>query len=129
MIVACPAGRAASVLDASIVVMCRAVGRSVPQWLREHRQQVSYPDKDTLIDALPSGWILSREIALTNILFGGADVVGEMFLPRIRLWSRLEARFQRRSVPRMFNAPPTIRSLFVATAAPEPAKTEATAAV
>jgi hypothetical protein len=77
VIIGFPVGRLARWSDAALGSFFRVLRWDPPDWLIEHRSQASYPTRDTVAGALPSGWTVTREIKNGNVLAHLAVVIGE----------------------------------------------------
>jgi cyclopropane fatty-acyl-phospholipid synthase-like methyltransferase len=113
VIVGFPSGRPAALVDRTLALLARLVGRRPPDWLREHLQQESYPDVDLVRAAVPAGWRVVNELRNGNVLLQFLIVLAEL-VPGVRtLTARFERRMAGRPVPGWFHMRPTTRVLVV----------------
>lgn len=110
-----PVGKPADRVDRWLVwLFGRTPGCSVPDWLEEHRSQDRYPDRTTLLDAMPAGWHIAREVPSGNVLAQTAVVYAEA-LPRTgRVLRAAERRVHRAGTPAMFDRGRTYRTIWLA---------------
>lgn len=109
-----PVGTPADRVDRWLVSLFeRTPGCSVPDWLEEHREQERYPDRATLLDAMPAGWRIAREVPSGNIFAQTAVVYAEA-LPRTgRLLRAAERRVHRAGSPALFHRGQTYRTIWL----------------
>ena len=88
-------------------------GAAVPDWLEEHLAQAAYPDRDTLVAALPPGWRIAREIPLGNTALQTAIVYGETLRGLRRLAGLAERRARRRPLPKILDRGKTYRTVWL----------------
>ncbi len=110
-----PVGKSADLVDRWLLTLLQwTPGCSVPEWLQEHRQQKSYPDKTTLLGAIPSGWRISHEVPSGNIFGQTAIVYAESIPHTAPLMRAAERRVRLAGAPSFFHRGPTYRMIWVA---------------
>lgn len=109
-----PVGDPADQVDRWLVwLLNRTPGCFVPDWLEEHRAQEHYPDRNTLVGALPPGWKIAQEVPSGN-RFAQTAVVYAEALPRTsRLLGAAERRVRRAGTPDLFHRGRTYRMIWL----------------
>jgi len=113
VLVGFPVGRPARVVDSIIYRLLCLRRRDVPDWLREHREQVRYPDAEMLRTALPDGWVVSRAVKSGNVASQTALVLAEQLPGGRQLAQRLERRWRVRGVPHLLDQGLSYRTIYV----------------
>jgi SAM-dependent methyltransferase len=109
-----PVGDAAARLDRRLAKMWSVTpGAAVPDWLEEHLAQAAYPDRDTLVAALPPGWRIAREIPSGNTVLQTAVVYGETLRGLRRLAGLAERRARRQPLPKFLDRGKTYRTVWL----------------
>ncbi len=109
-----PVGDAAARLDRRLAKMWSITpGAAVPDWLQEHLAQTEYPNRDTLLAALPQGWRIAREIPSGNTALQTAVVYGETLRGLRRLAGLAERHARRRPLPTILDRGKTYRTLWL----------------
>src|SRR5437764_7155167 len=113
-VVGYPVGETAAQVDRRLAKMWSMTpGATPPAWLDEHLAQVTYPDKTTLLGALPEGWHIAREIASGNAVLQTAVVYAETIRGLQRLTLLAERRARRRTLPHILDRRKTYRTLWL----------------
>lgn len=68
VIVGYPVGRIAKWTDWTYRQFLRVLRRHAPIWLAEHFAQERYPDRNTVLDAVPAGWKVTAERSSGNAI-------------------------------------------------------------
>ena len=109
-----PVGDAAARLDRRLAKMWSVTpGAAVPDWLEEHLAQAAYPDRDTLVAALPPGWRIAREIPSGNTVLQTAVVYGETLRGLRHLAGLAERRARRKPLPKFLDRGKTYRTVWL----------------
>lgn len=118
VIIGFPVGRFARWTDAAVEGFFRVMRWQVPAWLVEHRSQVHYPSRETLIGVLPSGWDVTREMKNNNVLAFLAVVIIESVAGRDG--KHLPGLGRNWKWPAVLDRGPTYRRIFVLSSIPAP---------
>jgi hypothetical protein len=113
VLVGFPVGRPAKVVDDILYRLLRLRRGPVPDWLTEHREQDSYPDRSMLANALPNSWAVTQEVRSGNVASQTALVFAEQVRWGRTLTGRLERRWRNRGVPRLLDRGVSYRTIYV----------------
>jgi SAM-dependent methyltransferase len=95
VIVGFPFGTEAARVDQRLARRLQRLGRDIPDWLDEHLAQSAYPDERTVLDALPPGWGVTKDMSLGNVHLLGAVVLAEQLPVLQRVVRSVDAWYSR----------------------------------
>lgn len=113
VLVGFPVGRPARAVDICLYWLMFLFRRGIPEWLSEHREQARYPDRTMLVDSVPDGWTIARDIKSGNVISQVALVMAERLPGLARLTRWLECRWRATGVPAPLDRGLTYRRVFV----------------
>ncbi|HTY72804.1 MAG TPA: methyltransferase domain-containing protein [Actinomycetes bacterium] len=113
VIIGFPVGSAARRVDSVLDRLLGVLRRPSPDWLMEHLGQERYPTVDVVVDGLPPGWRISRVVGSGNVVLLASAVLAEELPGTRRVCARLERRWRRRGVPRLFDGGSTYRRIYL----------------
>jgi hypothetical protein len=114
VVVGFPVGARARKLDESLARVVRTLRQPLPDWLEEHLAQQNYPDRSTLLEALPSTWAISRELPVGNVSLQRAVVLSDMTPGLSAIAGAVERKLARNGkAPAFLNHGDTYRTIWL----------------
>jgi hypothetical protein len=112
VVVAFPVGAAARRTDAVYAGLLRVAHKPAPGWLLEHGA-VDYPRRAAFLDAVPTGWRVTRTLRNGNAMVQTISVLADSSRHTAAAAERVAQRGVRRGFPRLLHAWPAYRAIFV----------------